>query len=89
MHVADPNSKYCPEVPFVIAGNKADLADYCETKEMVEWGDGLLLAAETGAVRFRTFSALTQRGLRDVFEAVAEAGLCKPTEQDKKNCCVQ
>jgi hypothetical protein len=87
-------------VPFVIAGNKTDLADDAATskgtilepeEKVPEWGDGLLLAAEVGAVRFRTFSALNQGDLSDVFEAVIEAGLCKPIErvQDKKNCSLQ
>jgi predicted GTPase len=86
-------------VPLVIAGNKNDLVDEEAAKKelesrgrkMVEWGDGLLLAAEVGAVRYRMFSALTQKGLKELFDLVIEVGLCKPSEQgqDKKNCSLQ
>jgi hypothetical protein len=83
----------------VIAGNKADLADDDATKKrlasrgrkIVEWGDGLLLAAEVGAVRYRMFSALTQQGLKELFDLLIEVALCKPIGQgqDKKNCSLQ
>jgi hypothetical protein len=84
-------------VPFVIAGNKADLADddaakkrlASRGKKMVEWGDGLMLAAEVGAVRYRMFSALTQQGLKELFELVIEVALREPSGQDKKNCSLQ
>ena len=70
---------HCPGVPFLIVGTQIDLRDDSKVIEKlarqnqnpitVEQGESL--ARELGAVKYVECSALTQKGLRNVFEEVS------------------
>jgi Ras-related C3 botulinum toxin substrate 1 len=57
---------YCPNIPFILVGSKSDLISlrYSKTTERA-----LAICEEIGASAYIECSALTQEGLRDVFEA--------------------
>ena len=71
----------CPTTPLILVGTKIDLRDLgtqtklsmpklSNTKE-----DGIALANELGAVKYVECSALTQKGLKCVFDAAILASL--------------
>ena len=70
-----------PHTPFVLVGTKKDLRtneDFLrclEEREMkpVTTQEGMNLAKETGAFAFMESSALTQEGVKEVFEQVIKA----------------
>ena len=88
---------HCATTPIVIIGTKMDLRDDKDTiqklKETglapitVQQGQG---AAKTyGAVKYMEVSALTQRGLKEVFEEAIRAtlpGAPAPQKKKKKDC---
>ena len=70
---------HCAEAPFIIVGTKADLRDDPEISskvgQMMGMEDGTKLAKEVGAVSYLECSALTQNGLKNVFDAAIRAAL--------------
>lgn len=84
-----------PSAPFVLVGTKADLRNApdvlsrlrAEGKAPLTPADGARLAEELGAVKYLECSALTQAGLKAVFDAAITIALeakLKPTAKDKK-----
>jgi small GTP-binding protein len=77
---------YCPGVPFLLIGTKADLRDDEATlRFLLEWNKdpvtpamGHALCANEGAVAYLECSALSQRSLDDVFEAAIRAVIFPP-----------
>ena len=69
---------HCPGVPFLIVGTQVDLRDdpqimeklQREKQEPVAPGKGEHLARELGAVKYVECSALTHKGVRNVFDEV-------------------
>jgi len=67
---------WCHDVPIVLVGNKVDLRDDPTTverlrdkgREMVDYETGLRVAKEIGAIKYMECSALTQQGLKSVFD---------------------
>jgi Ras-related C3 botulinum toxin substrate 1 len=67
---------YCPKNPILLVGTKIDLRDDYETKQRlyekgmkcVSYEEGLLCAKRIRAKKYVECSALTQRGLKDVFD---------------------
>jgi Ras-related C3 botulinum toxin substrate 1 len=60
---------HCPGTPFLIIATKSDLAnDERFLGETVSWEEGRKLAAKVGANKFMECSALTQKGLKEVFD---------------------
>jgi GTPase SAR1 family protein len=102
---------HCANTPFVLCGTKVDCLDDAElVKKLKAEGnppitqeEGEKLAKKLGAYGYRACSGKTQKGLLDVFELCAEAGLIKqgiikPTEKNdkegntppkKKDCLLQ
>ena len=89
----------CPGTPLLLVGTKIDLRDDAETLEMLEKHAnskhepskqpvtqemGETLAKELGAVKYVECSALTQEGLKNVFDEASLAAL----EPPKKRRCV-
>jgi len=83
---------HCPGVPFILVGSKVDLRD---DKDMVEKLAGKKqdpitkemgekLAKELGAVKYLECSALTQVGLKDVFDSSLETYDSKRSPLKKK-----
>ncbi len=72
---------HCPTTPFILVGTKQDLRDDPETiSHLAERGvslvtpeEGDAMAKEVGAVKYLECSALTQEGLKTVFEEAIRA----------------
>jgi Ras-related C3 botulinum toxin substrate 1 len=71
-------SHHCPNVPIILVGTKLDLRDDKETIERlkekklapVTYEQGLAKMKEINAVKYLECSALTQKGLKNVFDEV-------------------
>jgi len=96
---------FCPKQPFVLVGLKIDLRDdETELEELAKEGkqpiipeQGKKLALELKAECYRECSALTQTGLKEVFDEAARIGMPKKTTVTdgeepivikKKNKCI-
>lgn len=83
---------HCPNTPIILVGTKADLRENQERisdlaargLEMVTKEQGLNLAKEIGAVEYHECSALTQQGIRSLFERAVIVGLSKPFKKKSK-----
>ena len=85
-----------PNVPFIIVGTKVDLRNNeevvarlrAEGRAPLTAADGARLAAELGAVGYLECSALTQQGLKTVFDGAIKNALEameRPASKQKKN----
>ncbi|KAF9895593.1 Rho GTPase protein rac1, partial [Lobosporangium transversale] len=85
---------HAPNVPTILVGTKLDLRDDKDTLEKlnekkmtpISYPQGLQMAKEIGAVRYLECSALTQSGLKNVFDEAIRAVLCpvQPAKKSKK-----
>ena len=74
---------HCPAVPIILVGNKVDLREDTEFIEKlrerhlapISYAQGSSLAKDIGAVKYLECSALTQKGLKQVFDEAVRAGL--------------
>jgi len=95
-------SKWCPElnhhaanVPILLVGTKADLRndeEYIEklrakNQEVVTQEQAQKLANEIGAVGYAECSALTQEGLKSVFDTAIKAALNSNKGAERKGGC--
>lgn len=92
-------SHHCPDTPIILVGTKYDLRD-CPPKidnskqaknvirhTPITYAQGLAMAKEIGAVKYQECSALTQRGLKNVFDEAIRAVLCpRPKQKHRKSC---
>merc|ERR1712183_262465 len=77
-------SHHCPNTPTILVGTKLDLREDKEhLKKLSEknmqpltYPQGLQMAKEINAVKYLECSALTQRGLKTVFDEAIRAVLC-------------
>ena len=77
--------QHCPEVPIILVGMKIDLRDDRDTVEKLKEQDSSPITYEMGFklardLRFKKFmecSALTQKGLNNVFEAASRLVILK------------
>uniref|UniRef100_G1TAX7 small monomeric GTPase n=2 Tax=Oryctolagus cuniculus TaxID=9986 RepID=G1TAX7_RABIT len=88
---------HCPSTPIILVGTKLDLRDDKDTIEKLKekklapitYPQGLALAKEIDSVKYLECSALTQRGLKTVFDEAIRAVLCpQPTRQQKRPCSI-
>ncbi|XP_043945549.1 ras-related C3 botulinum toxin substrate 1-like [Protopterus annectens] len=86
---------HCPNTPIIVVGTKVDLRDHKETIETLKekqlnpitYPQGLAMAKQIGAVKYLECSALTQRGLKAVFdEAIRAVLIPPPAEKSKRRC---
>lgn len=87
-------SHHCPNTPIILVGTKLDLRDDRETIDKLKekkldpitYAKGLQQGKEIGAVKYLECSALTQKGLKTVFDEAIRAVLCpsKPVKRAKK-----
>ncbi|XP_057598524.1 ras-related C3 botulinum toxin substrate 1-like [Hippopotamus amphibius kiboko] len=86
---------HCPNTPIILVGTKLDLRD---DKDMIEklkekkltpitYPQGLAMAKEIGAVKYLELSALTQGGLKTVFDEATRGVLCLPLVKKWKRKC--
>jgi len=85
---------HCPNVPKILVGTKLDLRDDKEAidrlaeKKMapITYEQGLQMGKEIGAVKYMECSALTQKGLKDVFDEAIRAVIApKVAPKSKKS----
>jgi Ras-related C3 botulinum toxin substrate 1 len=80
---------HCPSVPFILVGTKSDLREdsamisqlSAKGLRMIEKESALNMAKELGASEFHECSALTQEGLKSVFDRAIHVGINKPTKR--------
>lgn len=89
-------SHHCPNTPLILVGTKLDLQEDRDTvtrlreKNMapITYEQGMAKAKEIGAIKFMECSALTQKGLKNVFdEAIRAVFTPKPTKKKGKSGC--
>ncbi|XP_052267410.1 ras-related C3 botulinum toxin substrate 1-like [Dreissena polymorpha] len=86
---------HCPHTPIILVGTKLDLRDDKETTEKlkvkklspVTHQQGLTLAKDVNAVKYLECSALTQQGLKTVFEEAIRAANVPQKHIKKKGRC--
>lgn len=84
---------HCPEVPFILVGTKADLRhDPAMVQQLSLKGMSIIRvdeatrrAEEIGAVKYMECSALTQEGLKDVFDEAIRAAMNTPKKKNTHN----
>ena len=87
---------YCPDTPIILVGTKKDLRDNHQiTKALTEksqapitYPQGLKLGKDVSAVRYIECSALTQKGLKSVFDEAIRATLQPQKTKQAKKCSV-
>ncbi|KAI0217932.1 cell division cycle 42 [Lamellibrachia satsuma] len=88
--------EHCEKTPFLLVGLKIDLRDDPATlKELsknhtnpIRFEQGKILAKELTAVKYVECSALTQEGLRNVFDEAILAAIEPPEPQKKRKCVI-
>ncbi|XP_053147338.1 ras-related C3 botulinum toxin substrate 1-like [Hemicordylus capensis] len=82
--------RYCPDTPIILVGTRLDLRDAKDPAEQqkekkltaITYPQGLAMAQEIGAIKYIECSALTQQGLKMVFNEVIQAVLCPASHQE-------
>ncbi|XP_041822151.1 ras-related protein Rac1-like [Chelmon rostratus] len=86
---------HCPDPPIILVGTKLDLRDDKETIEKLQAkkmapitpSQGLNMTKDIGAAKYLECSALTQEGLKTVFDEAIRAVLCPQSRPKKKKGC--
>ena len=87
---------HCPKTPFLLVGTQIDLRDDAATIEKlskvkqkpITVESAEKLARELRAVKYVECSALTQKGLKNVFDEAILAALEPPEPVKKKKCLI-
>jgi len=80
---------HAPNVPIILVGTKGDLrGDDTVKAKLVDKGKAEDYMKAIGASKYMECSALTQEGLKAVFDEAIRAALSKPTTTTKKGGCV-
>ncbi|PWW77843.1 small GTPase CDC42 [Tuber magnatum] len=87
---------HCPGVPCLIVGTQVDLRDdpavieklIKQRQSPVTFKQGEQLAKDLSAVKYVECSALTQKGLKNVFDEAIVAALEPPQQLKKKRCSI-
>ena len=81
---------HVPEAPFLLVGTKTDLRNDSEITQKVgqvlQMSDGTALAKDLGAKTYVECSALTQDGLKNVFDEAIRSALNKDNKKKKAGC---
>eukprot|EP01120_Amphizonella_sp_Union-15-10_P005690 TRINITY_DN171_c0_g1_i2.p1 TRINITY_DN171_c0_g1~~TRINITY_DN171_c0_g1_i2.p1 ORF type:complete len:218 (+),score=46.87 TRINITY_DN171_c0_g1_i2:1-654(+) len=91
---------HCPNAPLILVGTKLDLRDDQETinklaakkQAPITYEQGLQMQKDIGAVKYMECSALTQKGLKDVFDeairAVINPAINKKQKKERRGCMI-
>ena len=90
-------SHHCPSTPIILVGTKLDLRDDKETIDKLKdkklapvmYTEGLRMCKEIQATKYLECSALTQKGLKTVFDEAIRAVLCPQVKKPKKKGACQ
>jgi len=85
---------HAPGVPILLVGTKSDLRKDSQTqKQLASRGTNMVTAEhaagmskDVGATKYLECSALTQEGLKQVFDDAIRAAMNKPTKKKKSGC---
>jgi len=85
-------SHHCPTTPIILVGTKLDLRDDKETLERmrakgqspISYEAGLEKAKAINAIKYLECSALTQKGLKNVFDEAIRVVISPPINNKKK-----
>lgn len=85
---------HCPFTPLILVGLKLDLRTDKATldklrkneQEPISYPQGQELATQIGAIKYMECSALTQKGVSEVFDEVIRAVLNPQKQKSKKKC---
>jgi len=88
-------SHHCPNTPIILVGTKLDLREDKETIEKLKekklapitYPQGLAMMKEITAVKYVECSALTQKGLKQVFDEAIRSVLNPIVKEKKKRKC--
>lgn len=86
---------YCPEVPLILVGTKLDLRDDPNTlqklqalgQQPISTQKGQELATKINAYKYMECSAMTQAGLKDVFDTAVKAVLFGANKKKSSGGC--
>ncbi|KAK0406324.1 hypothetical protein QR680_018505 [Steinernema hermaphroditum] len=87
---------HCPDAPILLIGTKQDLRDDADTlrtlaaegKAPITKSQGQKVASRIKAVRYLECSALTQQGLKAVFEEAVRAVISPKPAKKKRSCAI-
>ena len=87
---------HCPKTPFLLVGTQVDLRDDASTIEKLSKAKqrpisveaAEKLSRELGAVKYVECSALTQKGLKNVFDEAILAALEPPEQPMRRPKCM-
>lgn len=87
---------HCPDALIILVGTKLDLRDDMDTIEKLKkkkqtpitYRQGLAVAERIGAVKYLECSALTQKGLKTVFDEAVLAVLDLPPVNKRERKCL-
>ena len=86
---------HCPDTPIILVGTQVDIRDDKETIKSLKNKkaspitkmQGMAMANSIGAVKYVECSALTQEGLKTVFDEAIRAVLNPVSRKDKTRVC--
>lgn len=82
---------YCPNIPIILVGNKADLrnsSNVVDGQRLVSPSEGKRLANNIGAYAYLECSAKYNYGVRNVFKHATKASLLNNESPQEYGCCV-
>ena len=84
---------YCCNVPYILVGTKIDQRDnqqkfYAQHLEPISYQQGLELSNKIGASMYLECSALTQKGIKNVFDEAIREALKRPRKRKKRRGCI-
>eukprot|EP00823_Brevimastigomonas_motovehiculus_P005126 TRINITY_DN35_c0_g1_i1.p1 TRINITY_DN35_c0_g1~~TRINITY_DN35_c0_g1_i1.p1 ORF type:complete len:193 (+),score=39.33 TRINITY_DN35_c0_g1_i1:154-732(+) len=88
--------QHCPGVPIVLVGTKSDLRNDSNMQgtlaakglHMVTQEEALTRCKEISGISYKECSALTQDGLKTVFDEAIRAAMNRPKQTKSGGCCV-
>jgi len=86
---------HCSDVPIILVGTKIDLRDDRETismlaqngQQVIRREQGIKMAAKIKAIKYLECSALTQRGLKHVFDEAVRSVIFPTNNHIKRKKC--
>jgi len=79
--------KYCPNTPYLLVGLKKDLRASLDPYRFVQFDRAQAVARDMGAKTYLESSALTGKGVDDIFEFATRTSLLV-NDSSKNSCCI-